>query len=153
MCDFRTHKKYNLNVHLKGIHGISNLKEQSTQIQLNVQQNVSEAYSNIQNQHNTQYGTGQNTYKQNENYNENYNEDYNKMVGIAQGWKNHFEVKDNALHARDVFLTANNSKLQDKFIENKILIGQNKNIIEKNSATAGILSQHDSNLLYIYLYF
>ena len=33
MCDFRTHKKYNLNVHLKGIHGISNIKEQSTQIQ------------------------------------------------------------------------------------------------------------------------
>ena len=23
MCDFRTHKKYNLNVHLRGIHGIS----------------------------------------------------------------------------------------------------------------------------------
>ena len=47
MCDFRTHKKYNWNVHLSGIHGISNLKEQSTQIQSNVQQNVSEAYSNI----------------------------------------------------------------------------------------------------------
>ena len=23
ICDFRTHKKYNLNVHLRGIHGIS----------------------------------------------------------------------------------------------------------------------------------
>ena len=33
MWDFRTHKKYNLHAHLKGIHGISNIKEQSTQIQ------------------------------------------------------------------------------------------------------------------------
>ena len=33
MCDFRTHKKYNLNVHLRGIHGIPYIKEQSTQIQ------------------------------------------------------------------------------------------------------------------------
>ena len=33
ICDFRTHKKYNLNVHLRGIHGISYIKEQSTQIQ------------------------------------------------------------------------------------------------------------------------
>ena len=33
LCDFRTHKKYNLNVHLRGIHGISYIKEQSTQIQ------------------------------------------------------------------------------------------------------------------------
>ena len=33
ICDFRTHKKYNLNVHLRGIHGIPYIKEQSTQIQ------------------------------------------------------------------------------------------------------------------------
>ena len=33
LCDFRTHKKYNLNVHLRGIHGIPYIKEQSTQIQ------------------------------------------------------------------------------------------------------------------------
>ena len=44
------------------------------------------------------------------------------MVGIAQGWKTQCEVKDNALRARDVFLTANNSKLQDEFVKNKILI-------------------------------
>merc|ERR1712030_251514 len=33
ICDFRTHKKYNLNVHLRGLHGIPYIKEQSTQIQ------------------------------------------------------------------------------------------------------------------------
>ena len=33
ICDFRTHKKYNLNVHLRNIHGISYIKEQPTQIQ------------------------------------------------------------------------------------------------------------------------
>ena len=32
MCDFRTHKKYNLNVHLRGIHGISNLSSVVTSI-------------------------------------------------------------------------------------------------------------------------
>ena len=47
--------------------------------------------------------------------------------------KTQCEVKDNALRAQDVFLTANNSKLQDEFVKNIILIGQNQNIIETNN--------------------
>ena len=81
------------------------------------------ASSNIQNQHNTQYGNGQNTH---------HNGDYNKVVEIAHGWKQQCQVKDNAIRVRDNFLTANNSKLQDEFTKNKILIEQNRNIMEIN---------------------
>ena len=55
------------------------------------------------------------------------------MVGIAHGWKKECEVKDNAIRARDVFNTANNSKLQDEYVKNKILFEQNQNIMEKIS--------------------
>ena len=55
------------------------------------------------------------------------------MVGIAHGWKKECEVKDNAIRAWDVFLTANNSRLQDEYVKNKILIGENQNIMEKIS--------------------
>merc|ERR1712208_102912 len=60
-----------------------------------------------------------------------YNEDYNNVVGIANEWKKECEIKDNAIRTRDVFLTANNSKLQDEYVKNKILIEQNQNIMEK----------------------
>ena len=53
------------------------------------------------------------------------------MVGIAKGWKTQCDIKDKALCARDVFLTTNNSKLQYQFVNNKLLIGQNKMIMEK----------------------
>ena len=69
------------------------------------------------------------------NQNENYNEDYNKVVGIAHRWKKECEVKDNVIRARDVFLTANNSRLQDEYVKNKILIEQNQNIMEKKKST------------------
>merc|ERR1712208_125715 len=62
-----------------------------------------------------------------------YNEDYNNMVGIANEWKKECEIKDNAIRTRDVFLTANNSSLQDEYVKNKILIEQNQNIMEKNN--------------------
>ena len=91
---------------------------------MSVQQNVNQASSNIQNQHNSQYGTGQNTH---------YSGDYNKVVGIANGWKQQCEVKDNAIRVRDAFLTENNSKLQDELTKNKILIEQNRNIMEINN--------------------
>jgi len=60
-------------------------------------------------------------------------EEYNKVVGIAQEWKKECEIKDNGIHARNEFLTANNSKLQDEYVKNKILIEQNQNIMEKNN--------------------
>ena len=60
-------------------------------------------------------------------------EKYNKVIGIAQEWKKECEIKDNGIHARNEFLTANNSKLQDEYVKNKILIEQNQNIMEKNN--------------------
>merc|ERR1711888_425796 len=60
-------------------------------------------------------------------------EKYNKVVGIAQEWKKECEIKDNGIHARNEFITANNSKLQDEYVKNKILIEQNQNIMEKNN--------------------
>jgi len=60
-------------------------------------------------------------------------ENYNKVVEIAQEWKKECEIKDNGIHARNEFLTANNSKLQDEYVKNKILIEQNQNIMEKNN--------------------
>merc|ERR1711984_57796 len=60
-------------------------------------------------------------------------EKYNEVVGIAQEWKKECEIKDNGIHACNEFLTANNSKLQDEYVKNKILIEQNQNIMEKNN--------------------
>merc|ERR1712002_254269 len=60
-------------------------------------------------------------------------EDYNNVVGIAHGWKKECEIKDNGIHARNEFLTANNRKLQDQYDKNKILNEQNQNIMEKNN--------------------
>ena len=40
-------------------------------------------------------------------------------------------AKDNAICAQDVYNTANNIKLQDEYVKNKILIEQNQNIMEK----------------------
>merc|ERR1712208_272843 len=81
--------------------------------------------SNIQNQHNSQYGNEENTHIPIEKY--------NKVVEIAQEWKKECEIKDNGIHAHNEFLTANNSKLQDQYVKNKILIEQNQNIMEKNN--------------------
>ena len=120
-CIFKSKRKYNLKIHEERNH--INLTNHATP-KMSVQQNVNQASSNIQNQHNSQYGTGENTH---------YNEDYNNVVGIANEWKKECEIKDNAIRTRDVFLTANNSKLQDEYVKNKILIEQNQNIMEKNN--------------------
>ena len=97
VCDYKTNRKYDKEKHVTRMHDS------------NVQQNVNQASYNIQNQHNSQYGTGQNTH---------YSGDYNKVVGIANGWKQQCEVKDNAIRVRDAFLTGNNSKLEDKITKN-----------------------------------
>merc|ERR1712002_1288928 len=60
-------------------------------------------------------------------------EDYNNVVGIAHEWKKECEIKDNGIHARNEFLTANNRKLQDQYVKNKMLNEQNQNIMEKNN--------------------
>ena len=113
-CEFNSIHKWVVKRHTKSKHEIG----------LNVQKNLNQASYNIQNQHNTQYGNGQNTH---------HNGDYNKVVGIAHGWKQQCEVKDNAIRVRDAFLTENNSKLQDELTKNKILIEQNRNIMEINN--------------------
>ena len=111
-CEYKSNHKWVVTRHTQSKHEIGSI----------VQQNVIHPPSNIQNQHNSQYGTGENTH---------YNEDYNNVVGIANEWKKECEIKDNAIRTRDVFLTANNSKLQDEYVKNKILIEQNQNIMEK----------------------
>ena len=113
-CEYKSKHKWVVTRHTQSKHEIGSI----------VQQNVIHPPSNIQNQHNSQYGTGENTH---------YNEDYNNVVGIANEWKKECEIKDNAIRTRDVFLTANNSKLQDEYVKNKILIEQNQNIMEKNN--------------------
>merc|ERR1712082_71995 len=60
-------------------------------------------------------------------------EDYNNVLGIAHEWKKECDIKDNGIHARNKFLSANNCKLQDEFVKNKILNEQNQNIMEKNN--------------------
>ena len=71
LCDFRTHKKYNLNVHLRGIHGIPYIKEQSTQIQSGFGSVVnSTTHIPI--------------------------EKHNEVVGIAHGWKKECEKMQEA---------------------------------------------------------
>merc|ERR1712055_886566 len=79
--------------------------------------------NNIQNQHNTQYGNGENTH---------HNGDYNKVVGIAQELKQQCQVKDNAIHARNEFLTGNNNKLQVEYMRNKMLDVENERLQEEN---------------------
>ena len=113
-CEYKSTHKWVVTRHTQSKHEIGSI----------VQQNVIHPPSNIQNQHNSQYGPGENTH---------YNEDYNNVVGIANEWKKECEIKDNAIRTRDVFLTANNSKLQDEYVKNKILIEQNQNIMEKNN--------------------
>merc|ERR1712237_99667 len=49
----------------------------------------------------------------------------NKGRGNKEGWMERYK--------RNEFLTANNSKLQDQYVKNKMLIEQNQNIMEKNN--------------------
>ena len=44
-------------------------------------------------------------------------EKYNEAVGIMHHCKNQCEIEDNAIRARDVFLNANNSKLEDEYVK------------------------------------
>ena len=78
MCDFRTHKKYNLNVHLRGIHGIPYIKEQSTQIQ--------SGFGSVVNS---------TTHIPIETHNE-VIEDYRAVVGITHKWKKECEKMQEA---------------------------------------------------------
>merc|ERR1712082_60536 len=59
-------------------------------------------------------------------------EDYNNVVGIAHGWKKECEIKDNGIHARNEFLTANNHKLQVEHMRNKMLDVENERLQEEN---------------------
>ena len=59
-------------------------------------------------------------------------EKHNEVVGIAHGWKRECEIKDNGIHARNEFLTANNSKLQVEHMRNKMLDVENERLQEEN---------------------
>ena len=132
-CAFQGDYKQNLKRHERNMHGNNTApttmyvgdNNPPTKIGSNVQQNVIHPPSNIQNQHNSQYGTGENTHIP--------IEDYKNVVGIAHEWKKECDIKDNGIHARNEFLSANNRKLQDEYVKNKILIEQNQNIMEKNN--------------------
>ena len=98
---------------------LTEIKEQSTQIEIKEQS--------------TQIGLGSVVNSTTHIPIEKYNEDCNKVIRIAHGWKQQCAVKDNAIRVRDNFLTGNNSKLQDEFTKNRILIEQNRNIMEVNN--------------------
>merc|ERR1711895_24062 len=79
--------------------------------------------NNIQNQDNSQCGSGSTVIPI---------EDYNNVVGIAHGWKKECDIKDNAIHARNEFLTGNNQKLQVEYMRNKISDVENERLQEEN---------------------
>ena len=106
MCDFRTHKKYNLNVHLKGIHGISNIKEQSTQIQngLGTTYIPIEKYKEVCNATDQWKICYEKLQKEHTLLQEHRREGtthipiekHNEVVGIAHGWKKECEKMQEA---------------------------------------------------------
>ena len=107
-CDYKSARMWCINRHSLNRHGTNHIKEQSNQIQSGFGSVVnSTTHIPI--------------------------EKHNEVVGIAHGWKQQCAVKDNAIRVRDTFLTGNNSKLQDEITKNKILIEQNRNIIEINN--------------------
>merc|ERR1711895_141725 len=79
--------------------------------------------NNIQNQDNSQYGSGSTVIPI---------EDYNNVLGIAHEWKKECDIKDNAIHARNEFLTGNNQKLQVEYMRNKMLDVENEGLQEEN---------------------
>ena len=117
-CEYSTTRKFNFERHEKSH------TQSKHEIGSNVQQNVIHPPSNIQNQHNSQYGTGENTHIP--------IEDYREVVGIAHEWKKECEIKDNGIHARNEFLTANNSKLQVEHMRNQMLDVENEKLQEEN---------------------
>ena len=130
-CHIQSEYKYNIDRHEKR-HNANTApttmyvddNNPPTKIGSNVQQNVIHPPSNIQNQHNSQYGTGENTHIP--------IEDYREVVGIAHEWKKECEIKDNGIHARNEFLTANNHKLQVEHMRNKMLDVENERLQEEN---------------------
>ena len=131
-CAFQGDYKQNLKRHERNMHGNNTApttmyvddNNPPTKIGSNVQQNVIHPPSNIQNQHNSQYGTGENTHIP--------IEDYREVVGIAHEWKKECDIKDNAIHARNEFLTGNNHKLQVEYMRNKMLDVENERLQEEN---------------------
>merc|ERR1712055_668846 len=103
--------------------------------------------NNIQNQDNSQYGFGSVVTSPTTMYvgdndplttiNAHSNtvpiEDYREVVGIANEWKKECDIKDNAIHARNEFLTGNNQKLQVEHMRNKISDVENERLQEENN--------------------
>ena len=112
-CYYKSNHKWVVTRHTQSKHEIGS----------NVQQNVIHPPSNIQNQHNSQYGTGSTVIPI---------EDYREVVGIAHEWKKECDIKDNAIHARNEFLTGNNHKLQVEYMRNKMLDVENEKLQEEN---------------------
>ena len=133
VCDYKTDRKYDRDKHVTRMHG-SNVQQNASQaheIGFNIaQESIQHTYpnedynvNNIQNQDNSQYGSGSTVIPI---------EDYNNVVGIAHGWKKECDIKDNAIHARNEFLTGNNQKLQVEYMRNKISDVENERLQEEN---------------------
>ena len=129
-CEYSTTRKFNFERHEKS-HTQSKPEIGTHEIGFNIaQESIQHTYpnedynvNNIQNQHNSQYGTGSTVIPI---------EDYREVVGIAHEWKKECEIKDNAIHARNEFLTGNNHKLQVEYMRNKMLDVENERLQEEN---------------------
>ena len=131
-CAFQGDYKQNLKRHERNMHGNNTApttmyvgdNNPPTKIGSNVQQNVIHPPSNIQNQYNSQYGT----------------ESTHKWKAESKKWEDEYVASENWIKEKEDEIlslknklqeayTANNNQLQDEFIKNKILIGQNQNKI------------------------
>ena len=131
-CEYSTTRKFNFERHEKS-HTQSKPEIGTHEIGFNIaQESIQHTYpnedynvNNIQNQDNSQYGFGSVVTSPTTMYvgdndplttiNAHSNtvpiEDYREVVGIANEWKKECDIKDNAIHARNEFLTGNNQKL------------------------------------------
>merc|ERR1712082_229996 len=74
-------------------------------------------------------------------------EDYNNVVGIAHGWKKECDIKDNAIHARNEFLTGNNHKLQVEYMRNKMLDIEKESLVEEGNNRVSAMGQDMGKLI------
>ena len=156
VCDYKTDRKYDRDKHVTRMHG-SSVQQNARHAHENgfniAQESIQHTYpsedynvNNIQNQDNSQYGFGSVVTSPTTMYvgdndplttiNAHSNtvpiEDYREVVGIANEWKKECDIKDNAIHARNEFLTGNNHKLQVEYMRNKMLDVENERLQEEN---------------------
>ena len=115
-CDYKSTRRWDRDRHMRSQH----ITQESIQ---HTYPNEDYNVNNIQTQHNSQYVTDSTVIPI---------EDYREVVGIAHEWKKECDIKDNAIHARNEFLTGNNHKLQVEYMRNKMLDVENEKLQEEN---------------------